>query len=887
MVGETLDRYKIESKLGEGGMGVVYKARDTQLDRVVAIKVLPHDKVADPDRKQRFIQEAKAASALNHPGIVTVHDIRSNAGIDFIVMEYAAGRTLDRIIPARGLGIPQAMRYGVQIADALAKAHEAGIIHRDLKPSNVIVTDDDRVKILDFGLAKLLDPVEDAAAEARTRGAPLTEAGVVVGTAAYMSPEQAEGKKIDARSDIFSFGAVLYEMITGRRPFVGDSSLSVLAKILNEDPAAPSGILPSLPHEVERLILRCLRKDPARRYQTMADLKVALEDLAADTASGRLAQTFAVRVAPPPRRWAWLALIPVVVAAAYFAWQAASRPRGNITQFRAVPLTTLRGVVRYPSFSPDGDHVAFTWTGPKQDNPDVYVQQIGVGSPLRLTTDPANDYSPVWSPDGRSIAFLRQQSDPRLSELRLIAPLGGPERKLTDIRPHGVFLRRVTMAWCPDSRCIVVSDAVNETTGQDALFVVSVETGEKRQLTNPPDSKLADTDPAISPDGKWLAFRRDFAPFSGELQVVALGSDLAIKGEPRALTPTSLIAYSPQWMPDSAEIVFSAKGALYRLALFDGSQPERLPFGEDGIMPVVSRPQAGAPARVVYVRSFGDSNIWRLETSGPGVPATSSPVIAISSTRRDFSPDLSPDGQRIVFGSDRSGELEIWTADVTGNNAIQLTSMGLIPGFPRFSPDGQSVVFQTNPEGHGDIFVVAAGGGSRPRRLTNHPATDAIASFSHDGKWIYFSSSRTPETTVWKMPVSGGEAVRVSPGRGILAIESPDGASLYYGDGAASDRPGWLLQQSLKTGEVVKLIENVIPTSFAVIDGGIYYPERTTAIDVRLKYFNLATRQSTVIASSLGNVIVGNISASRDGRSIFFSRVDSSVDDLMLVENFR
>jgi serine/threonine protein kinase len=254
VIGQTLDRYRIESKVGEGGRGVVYKARDTHLNRVVAIKVLAHDKVADPERKQRFVQEAKAASALNHPNIVTVHDVRSDSGVDFIVMEYAEGRTLDQIIPAKGLGTGPSLRYGVQIADALASAHEAGIVHRDLKPSNVIVSNGDRVKILDFGLAKLVDPSERVA-EAATRTSPVTEVGMVVGTAADMSPEQAEGRKVDSRSDIFSFG-VLYEMVTGRRPFTGDSNLSVLAKILNEDPAPPSTITASVSPQVERAILR-------------------------------------------------------------------------------------------------------------------------------------------------------------------------------------------------------------------------------------------------------------------------------------------------------------------------------------------------------------------------------------------------------------------------------------------------------------------------------------------------------------------------------------------------------------------------------------------------------------------------------------------------------
>src|SRR5213593_1577635 len=257
MIGQTLDHYRIVSKLGEGGMGVVYKAHDTHLDRPVAIKVLPPDKVADPSRKQRFVHEAKAASALNHPNIVTIYDIRSDQGTDFIVMEYIDGQTLDELIAPKALRQRQALHYSVQIADALAKAHGAGILHRDLKPSNIMVTDEGRVKILDFGLAKLLD-AEDSSPEGTTlTERPITEQGTVLGTAAYMSPEQAEGRKVDARSDIFSFGSVLYEMVTGRKPFTGDSQLSLLTKILNEDPAPPGQLAASVPPELERTILHC------------------------------------------------------------------------------------------------------------------------------------------------------------------------------------------------------------------------------------------------------------------------------------------------------------------------------------------------------------------------------------------------------------------------------------------------------------------------------------------------------------------------------------------------------------------------------------------------------------------------------------------------------
>ena len=708
----------------------------------------------DPERKQRFVQEAKAASALNHPNIITVHDIRSDSGVDFIVMEHADGRTLDQIIAAKGLAITQSLRYGVQIADALARAHEAGIVHRDLKPSNIIVTDGGRVKILDFGLAKLVDPA-DRAAEARTHTSPLTDAGMVIGTAAYMSPEQAEGRKVDARTDIFSFGAVLYEMVTGRRAFAGTSSLSILAKILNEDPAPPSTLTASISSDVERAIMRCLRKDPARRYQTMADLKVALDDLAADSTAGQPAQTPAVRRSRP-WQWAWLALI-AVVAGGYFGWQALRTPAPAAVPLRAVPLTALPGIVRSPSFSPDGNHVAFTWTGPKQDNPDVYVQQIGAGAPLRLTQDAANDYSPIWSPDGRAIAFLRQRPDSSRHELRLIPPLGGTERKLTEIEPRG-FLRAVTLAWCPDSRCVVVTDASSpDVKKPDALFVVSVESGERRQLTNPQSPVLADTDPRVSPDGRWLVFRRDIAPLSGQLHVVQLDGSLTAIGEPRSLTPILLAAYSPEWISNS-EIIFSAKGSLRRMNIAEGSTPERLPFvGEDGVMPAVSRPQPGRPSRLAYVRSFADVNIWRIETTAPGAPASSPPVVAISSTRREGIAQLSADGQKVTFMSDRAGEWEVWVADASGANAVRLTSLGANPGFPRWSSRRQDDSRSTgNAEDHpyGAVYVVPADGG-RTRRLTSNRSTDVFPSFSRDGKWIYFSSTRTGTPFIWKIPVVG------------------------------------------------------------------------------------------------------------------------------------
>ena len=635
------------------------------------------------------------------------------------------------------------------------------------------------------------------------------------------------------------------------------------------------------PPTIRRVRWTMAALDPARRYQTMANLKVALEDVGEESGSGKQ-----VRQAPVRRRWAWAALLPVLLVAGLFAWRAwRAGPEGtpSTEALRAVPLTTSPGQELYPSLSPDGNDVAFTWNGPKRDNFDIYVQQIGAGSPLRLTKDPSNQYSPAWSPDGRWIAFLRSQSEAGKSELRLIPPLGGPERKLADIRVHELVGVRRFLAWCPDSACLVVTDFLGE--GKpDPLFVVSLETGEKRQLTNPQPPVIGDSDPAVSPDGRWLVFRRNVtAGLAGELYSLSLGKGLIAGGEPRRLTTAALNARHPAWMPGGKEILFAARGSLWRLAIPGEKPPARLPFvGEDGLMPAVSRTQPGR-SRLVYLRSFSDSNIWRIETSGPGAPSSSPPAVAISSTRWDQNPQLSPDGRRVAFMSTRVGETEIWLSDLDGANAVQLTSMNApFTGTPRWSPDGQSITFSSNPEGQWEIYVIPATGG-KPRRLTSHPANDNISSFSRDGTWIYFSSNRTGEFQIWKIPAAGGDAVQVTHNVGYVAFESPDGAYIYYTQNPATPSALWRLPTS--GGQPAKVLEGVVWRSFAVLERGIYYLDQPAG-EVRLQYFDLASGRSTTVARSLGEIRYG-LTASPDGRTILYSRVDSSVDDLMLVENFR
>ncbi len=340
LVGQQVGAYQILSLLGAGGMGVVYKARDTRLNRFVAIKVLPTDRVSDPERKRRFIQEARAASALNHPNIITLHDIGSESGIDFIVMEYVSGKTLDQRIPRKGMRLNEALKLAIQITDALAKAHSAGIIHRDLKPTNVMVTDDGLVKVLDFGLAKLTE-VESDEGETRTLQSQ-TEEGMIVGTVSYMSPEQAEGKKVDARSDIFSFGAVLYEMVSGQKAFEDDSKMSTLAAILNQEPRPISQLVPAIPRDLEKIINRCLRKDRERRHQYMAEVKINLQELKEDSDSALLAGA-PPAVRPTRRTWIWVGAALVVVAIAVVAWLFRGTARKPAGRTRSGPSHHLCG----------------------------------------------------------------------------------------------------------------------------------------------------------------------------------------------------------------------------------------------------------------------------------------------------------------------------------------------------------------------------------------------------------------------------------------------------------------------------------------------------------------------------------------------------------------
>jgi Tol biopolymer transport system component/DNA-binding winged helix-turn-helix (wHTH) protein len=628
---------------------------------------------------------------------------------------------------------------------------------------------------------------------------------------------------------------------------------------------------------------------PKRGYRFTAVVQRVDGLKAADSIAPAVASTDVRRIYGLRRPWAAVGLACVLIGV-WFLATSSLRTRGNPEPPRASPLTSMAGVVRAPSLSPDGNYVVFSWTGDTGENPDLYVQHIGSGEPLRLTTDPGNDYSPSWSPDGRSIAFLRG-SVGGMSEIRLIAPLGRVERMIAEIQSGRPTYRPSTLSWCPDSTCLLVTDSLG--VGKpDAVFAVAIESKDKRQITNP-GQVGGDRDPVISPDGRSLVFRRDSTPFAGAFYRLALASGPVPDGEPVRLTST-LATGRPAWTPDSREIVFSSRGALWRLDAQRGGVPARLPFiGDDGHTPAISRTADGRE-RLVYVRSSADENIWRLDTPASGAPASAPPVVGIASTRLDAGGSLSPSGHRLTFTSNRTGEQEVWVADPDGSHAVQLTSLARLPGLPRWSPDGRLIAFHGDLHDRPDVVVIPSDGG-QPRVLTTSLPNAGWPSFSRDGRWIYFTVVQGAQGRIWKMPVAGGDPVQVTKDPGTLAIESCDGRDLFYVE--AGNRPSTLWRVRLTGGMAVKIADGVVFGNFDVVEGGIYYIDRVAGEtgafftdrpggNTRLRYFDFATGRSTTVAGNLGRVTFG-LSASRDGRTVFFTRVDTAVDELMLVENFR
>ena len=834
MTGKTLSHYEILGQLGEGGMGVVYKARDTRLNRFVAIKVLPHDKVADPERKRRFIQEAQAASALNHPNIITIYDIDQADGVDFIAMEYVGGQTLGERIGGKALPLGEALKYAVQIADALAAAHGAGIIHRDLKPGNVMVTEKGAVKVLDFGLAKLTE--HGAEVETTISNHPHTQEGAVVGTAAYMSPEQAEGKKVDARSDVFSFGLVLYEMVTGKRAFLGDSRMSTLAAVLREEPKPVSELVPDVPRDLDKLLARCLRKDPERRAKDMGDLKLLLEEMKEEWSSGSFA---AARPADAVRSRRLTPLVIggllLVIAAAGGAWwvghSRAPAPSGGpaLTRLVADP-----GLNTDPALSPDGKLLAYASDRGGNGSLDIWVRQLAGGEPLRLTDHEADDYEPVFSPDGSQIAFRSERDG---GGIYVVSALGGQARRIVRQGGHPRY------SPAGDQIAYSVGGASQEPIH---LYVAPATGGAPWQLQA---EFYQASRPVWSPDGKHLLFtgRPDRIDLrTSDWWVTPVEGGKAVRTNAFAVfRKTNLGAYiSPSaWVSGPDRILFSARSGdttnLWEVPIspmtFEiAGAPRRLTFGT-GLEASPSIAQESP--RVAFADLNQTFDLWGLPLDPNGGKVTGEPMRLTEGPSSASGPFVSADGRKMGFNrAGKGGKLDLWLKElpsgketplfvspvpnqygcispdgsrvayvVTENQASSLYVIPAAGGEPErlgqrcgppngWSPDGQLIVYET--AGNRALVLLDVASGQKTEILKHPKYGVSRGRFSADGKWLSFHAIPGPAARrVYVAPFRGAvlhdekDWIPITDGEGMerYADWSPDGNVLYF----LSERDGF------------------------------------------------------------------------------------------------
>ena len=709
MIDKTISHYKILSELGRGGMGVAYKAEDTKLERTVALKFLAPHLLEDEEGRARFIREAKAAASLDHQNICTVHEIDEVEGETFIAMAFIEGQTVKDKIAERPLKLDEALDIAIQAAQGLKAAHQKEIVHRDIKPANLMLTEEGQLKVMDFGLAQLAEQSR------------LTKTATMLGTPAYMSPEQTQRLPTDRRSDIWSLGVVIYEMVTGRLPFEGERQEAVLYAISSEEAEPITALRAGLPMELEWIVGKAMAKEAAERYQHVEELIVDLRGLVKKSASAKstipragpaigdavvrlpavLRSQASPRTARPPwqRRIGWgLAGLCLGVVLTLLVTRPTFKLGGPSTEMIERPFTSDPGGEGQPMFSPDGSAVAYSAWKKTANSPqsDLFVKLLGSEATLQLTHggNQASSLGPSWSPDGKWIAFLRGEgsSADLLASKRwpimLIPRIGGVERKLVE-----TFQLRYPdriLAWLPNSKWVITTDK-EKPEDPFHLVLLGVETGEKRKLSSPPVDTFGDSGPAVSPDGRRLVFTRHREWGVSDLYSVDLTGSFEFTGEPRLLTPDVPNANCATWTPDGKEIIFCSDvfhaSTMWRMSSDGAVAAKPLPFGGRGAYhPSISR----TGDKLVYMKHTWQTNIWRVEIPRPGLPA-SKPLKLISSNQLDLNPAYSPDGEWIAFVSERTGEPQVWLSDRDGKQWRRLTSMNSNQRSrmrPRWSPDG-------------------------------------------------------------------------------------------------------------------------------------------------------------------------------------------------------
>ncbi|HBY62027.1 MAG TPA: hypothetical protein DEH78_19580, partial [Solibacterales bacterium] len=851
---------------GAGGMGEVFKARDSRLNRFVALKTLLPAVAADEARLKRFLLEARATSSLNHPNIGHLYEIGEDGGTYYLALEYVEGPTLGAHLQSGPLALPELLDLAVQAADALSEAHSRGVLHRDLKPDNLMIDRRGQLKVLDFGLARIQAAAPTEASTTLTQE--LTAPGVVLGTPRYMSPEQALGRTADGRSDLFSLGAVLYQMATGALPFHGASAPEVMDAILHQAPTPPVRLNPRVPAELERIILRSIEKDPALRYQTAADLLADLKRLKRDL------ETAPPPPAPQPRRlWIVAAALAAAAAAAFLILRPKPDPPVQpAAEMVLRPILTSNTREVQPSISPDGKTVAYAWEGEGGGSLDIFVKLIDAGSPLRLTVTPEPESWPLWSPDGKYVAFQREKGD--LLQVLVMPSLGGAERLLLEQKRGGLREAessgfRALYGWHPDGRSIVyVASGDSEPLG---LVMLDVESGSRRRLTTAPPDTYSVAAPVFVAGGSHLAFIRFPQFLSGSVDLLDIKDGtcrtvMANAGNLRAIAA----------VPGGQELLLTLGSSEpgFRLRLDTSAvSPIRLPRG-------ASYPSLSADgARIVVEQTTLDTNIWHAALTQPRQAAPPSQWIA--STYPDFDPRYSPQQDRIAFVSRRSGEAALWIADRAGRTPQQVPTKGPIGASPNWSPDGRLLTYDVRIGTAAQVMVLSTQGGT-PRQITHDPFENIVPSWSRDGRWIYYSSNRTGRHEIWRIPAEGGASEQVTTAGGFEPEESSDGKYLYF----SRSREAPALIRRTPNGSEETLIPDLSGRFWALGKEGVYH---TNAARDQLLYFDFASRTTRKLLPLTKPVLLTqrHISVSPDGKELLWVQTDSQSSDIALVEYVR